>query len=110
MVMNTKPKESDWKIFRKRVPEWRDRYLNGKGSRERPVLFLRVSRKLHPDAEALLRILRPDGAAVGLHDFFHNGKAEPETGFSSDHGPVGQIALGKADEAGSPHSPQERQV
>ena len=30
LVMNTKPKESDWKIFRKRVPEWRERHLNGK--------------------------------------------------------------------------------
>jgi len=52
------------------------------GSRGGPVLFLRVRRKLHLDGKALLRILRPDGAAVGLHDFFHNGKAEPETRFS----------------------------
>ena len=28
--MERKPKESDWKIFRKRVPEWRERYLNVK--------------------------------------------------------------------------------
>lgn len=25
--MERKPLESDWKIFRKRVPEWRERYL-----------------------------------------------------------------------------------
>jgi hypothetical protein len=25
--MGTKPLESDWKTFRKRVPEWRERYL-----------------------------------------------------------------------------------
>jgi hypothetical protein len=25
--MLTKPLESDWKMFRKRVPEWRERYL-----------------------------------------------------------------------------------
>ena len=28
--MERKPKESDWKIFRKRVPEWRERYLSEK--------------------------------------------------------------------------------
>jgi len=28
--MESKPKESDWKIFRKRVPEWRERYLSEK--------------------------------------------------------------------------------
>ena len=28
--MERKPKESDWKIFRKRVPEWRERYLGMK--------------------------------------------------------------------------------
>jgi hypothetical protein len=26
--MDNNPKESDWKIFRKRVPEWRERYLH----------------------------------------------------------------------------------
>jgi hypothetical protein len=26
-MMNDKPLESDWKIFRARVPEWRERYL-----------------------------------------------------------------------------------
>jgi hypothetical protein len=26
--MYSKPKESDWKIFRKRVVEWRERYLD----------------------------------------------------------------------------------
>ncbi|MCD6527431.1 MAG: hypothetical protein J7K75_10620 [Desulfuromonas sp.] len=27
-----KPLESDWKKFRKRVPEWRERYLSGKNT------------------------------------------------------------------------------
>ena len=26
--MESKPKESDWKVFRRRVPEWRERYLS----------------------------------------------------------------------------------
>lgn len=26
--MHDQPLESDWKIFRKRIPEWRDRYLH----------------------------------------------------------------------------------
>jgi len=30
MEMERKPKESDWKLFRKRVPEWRERYLTTK--------------------------------------------------------------------------------
>ena len=28
--MERKPKESDWKTFRRRVPEWRERYLTTK--------------------------------------------------------------------------------
>ena len=28
--MNRKTKESDWKIFRRRTPEWRERYLRNK--------------------------------------------------------------------------------
>ncbi len=28
--MERKPKESDWKVFRRRVPEWRERYLKKK--------------------------------------------------------------------------------
>jgi hypothetical protein len=30
--MEWKPLESDWKTFRKRVPEWRERYLQGKNA------------------------------------------------------------------------------
>lgn len=29
-TMEKRPKESDWKTFRKRVPEWRERYLRKK--------------------------------------------------------------------------------
>lgn len=65
--MNRKPKESDWKIFRKRVPEWRERYLNGKNKEIVAVLtdkertptkqFWDAKEKMETEAKILARCL-----------------------------------------------------
>lgn len=41
--MDFQPRESDWKIFRKRVPEWRERYLE-KRNRELAGLLANPSK------------------------------------------------------------------
>ena len=48
--MNRKPKESDWKLYSKLVPEWRDRYLERK-NQEFVEIF--QNEKLTPDRPLL---------------------------------------------------------
>lgn len=65
--MDWKPLESDWKIFRKRVPEWRERYLATRNSQLARLLtdesktpterFWETEEKINQDARLLVDLL-----------------------------------------------------
>ncbi|MCA9072612.1 MAG: hypothetical protein KDA84_27000 [Planctomycetaceae bacterium] len=65
--MREKPSESDWKTFRKRVPEWRERYLNRKNQELISILsdenkaptkrFWDAQRKMEEEAKILTTCL-----------------------------------------------------
>lgn len=65
--MERKPLESDWKIFRKRVPEWRERYLRSKNdeivgiltdkSRTPTERFWDANKKMKEEAKVLVDCL-----------------------------------------------------
>lgn len=65
--MNFKPQESDWKIFRRRVPQWRERYLERKNkeivyaltnaNRTPTEQFWDAERKISRQAKILVKCL-----------------------------------------------------
>ncbi len=76
--MNGKPKESDWKTFRNRVPEWRERYLRGVNQRLVGMLtdpnrspterFWDTKQKMKEEAQVLTKCL--DGHSRSNMDWF----------------------------------------
>ena len=65
--MNSKPRESDWKIFRGRVPAWRERYLEKinrevlaivtEGGRTPTERFWNAKEKMDEQAKVLASLL-----------------------------------------------------
>lgn len=63
--MHSKPLESDWKLFRKRVPEWRERYLE---TRNAEVVRILTDETKTPTARFWDAKEMIDGDAKRLHD------------------------------------------
>ena len=76
--MQDKPLESDWKTFRKRVPEWRERYLSKKNKELAAILsdqkrtpteqFWDVKKKAEDEARILVD--RLDGHSRSKMHFY----------------------------------------
>jgi hypothetical protein len=65
--MDFKPHESDWKTFRKRVPEWRERYLENRNREIAAILtnsgktpteqFWEAEKRIDEEAQLLVDLL-----------------------------------------------------
>lgn len=65
--MDSKPLESDWKVFRKRVPHWRERYLETKnkeivgiladGNKTPTEQFWEAKKRMDTEARFLVELL-----------------------------------------------------
>ncbi|MGA7613857.1 MAG: hypothetical protein WBX15_01640 [Thermoanaerobaculia bacterium] len=90
-----KPLESDWKVFHKRVPEWRERYLD---TADAEIASILSSRKGSPTDRFWEAKEKADGIANTLHillDDHSRSKMDWALVLMYAHGFIGDDDLGE---------------